>query len=79
MVIQGAGGVVTNWSGDNLTFDMDGTVIAAGDKTQLKPVLDLLNEFGDSVVLVGITLKIPRSHSKLSQTLFKMLGIFLVI
>lgn len=47
-VIQGAGGVVTNWSGDNLTFDMDGTVIAAGDKTQLKPVLDLLNEFGDS-------------------------------
>ena len=42
-VIQGAGGIVTNWSGDSLTFDMNGTVIAAGDKTQIKSVLELLN------------------------------------
>ena len=47
-VIQGAGGVVTNWTGDNLTFNMDGTVIAAGDKTQLKPVLDLLNAVSET-------------------------------
>ena len=46
-VIQGAGGVVTNWTGDNLTFDMDGTVLAAGDKTQLTPILDLLNAGSD--------------------------------
>ena len=37
-VIQGAGGIVTNWAGDNLTFDMDGTVIAAGDKNQIKTI-----------------------------------------
>jgi inositol-phosphate phosphatase/L-galactose 1-phosphate phosphatase/histidinol-phosphatase len=42
-VIQGAGGIVTSWTGDNLTFDMDGTVIAAGDKNQIKRVLELLN------------------------------------
>ena len=42
-VIQGAGGIVTNWIGDNLTFDMDGTVIAAGDRNQIKTVLELLN------------------------------------
>ena len=42
-VIQGAGGIVTSWTGDNLAFDMDGTVIAAGDKNQIKRVLELLN------------------------------------
>ena len=46
-VIQGAGGIVTNWAGDNLTFDMDGTVIAAGDKNQIKTILNLLSEVGD--------------------------------
>jgi inositol-phosphate phosphatase / L-galactose 1-phosphate phosphatase / histidinol-phosphatase len=35
-IIQGAGGVVTNWHGAELSFDMDGTVLAAGDKTRLK-------------------------------------------
>lgn len=42
-VVQGAGGVVTDWTGRRLSFDMDGTVISAGDKTQLNRVLALLN------------------------------------
>ena len=30
-VIEGAGGVITDWRGDSLTLDSDGRVVAAGD------------------------------------------------
>jgi len=42
-IIQGAGGVVTNWDGEELSFDMDGTVLAVGDKTQLQEIINQLN------------------------------------
>jgi fructose-1,6-bisphosphatase/inositol monophosphatase family enzyme len=31
-VIEGAGGVITMWNGKPIGFDLDGTVVAAGDK-----------------------------------------------
>ena len=43
-VIQGAGGVVTNWKGEKLSFDMDGTVLALGDKSHLKRILNFLDD-----------------------------------
>lgn len=42
-IIQGAGGIVTSWDGKDLSFDMDGTVLAAGDKSRLKEVINQLN------------------------------------
>jgi inositol-phosphate phosphatase/L-galactose 1-phosphate phosphatase/histidinol-phosphatase len=42
-IIQGAGGVVTNWDGEELSFDMDGTVLAVGDKTQLQEIINQLS------------------------------------
>lgn len=42
-VIEGAGGYFTDWSGDRLTFDMKGTVIAAGDRALLDDVLSILH------------------------------------
>ncbi len=47
-VIQGAGGIVANWKGEKLSFEMDGTVIAAGDKNYLKRILEFLNEDNSS-------------------------------
>ena len=41
-IIHGAGGIVTNWEGAELSFDMDGTVIAAGDKSRLNAVINHL-------------------------------------
>mgnify|MGYP005839093247 CR=1 FL=1 len=34
-VIEGAGGIMTDWTGAPLSFDMTGTVLAAGDKACL--------------------------------------------
>ena len=42
-IIQGAGGVVTSWNGADLSFNMDGTVLASGDKTRLKEVINQLS------------------------------------
>ena len=42
-IIQGAGGIVTTWDGTELSFDMDGTVLAAGDKSCLQAVIKELN------------------------------------
>ncbi len=42
-VIEGAGGVITDWSGNVLTFASDGRVIAAGDKRTHQEVLRLIN------------------------------------
>lgn len=41
-VITGAGGYVTDWNGDPLSFDMRGNVLAAGDKSRLDEVLSIL-------------------------------------
>ena len=41
-IIQGAGGIVTTWGGSELSFDMDGTVLAAGDKSRLNEVINQL-------------------------------------
>lgn len=32
-VVEGAGGIITDWSGRSLTMDSEGRVLAAGDKT----------------------------------------------
>lgn len=42
-IIQGAGGIVTSWDGAELSFDMDGTVLAAGDKSRLQEAINKLN------------------------------------
>jgi len=42
-VIQGAGGVITDWAGAALTMDSDGRALAAGDKTLHTHALGLLN------------------------------------
>ncbi|MFZ1725510.1 MAG: inositol monophosphatase family protein [Albidovulum sp.] len=42
-VIQGAGGHFTDWQGNALSFDMTGTVIAAGDAARLDEVVAILN------------------------------------
>ena len=42
-IIQGAGGIVTDWEGSELTFDMNGTVLAAGDKSRLQDVIKQLS------------------------------------
>jgi inositol-phosphate phosphatase/L-galactose 1-phosphate phosphatase/histidinol-phosphatase len=31
-IVEGAGGTITMWNGKSLGFDIDGTVVAAGDK-----------------------------------------------
>ncbi|MEO9819613.1 MAG: inositol monophosphatase family protein [Paracoccaceae bacterium] len=43
-VIQGAGGYVTDWSGNPLTLDMAGNVLAAGDKARLDEAISILTE-----------------------------------
>ena len=41
-VITGAGGFVTDWEGEVLSFDMHGTVLAAGDKARLEDTIAIL-------------------------------------
>jgi inositol-phosphate phosphatase / L-galactose 1-phosphate phosphatase / histidinol-phosphatase len=41
-VIEGAGGVVRDWTGQPLTMDSDGRVIAAGDARLLEPAIAAL-------------------------------------
>ncbi|SDX77784.1 histidinol-phosphatase, inositol monophosphatase family [Ruegeria halocynthiae] len=43
-IIQGAGGIVTTWDGSELSFDMDGTVLAAGDKSRLPDIITALSK-----------------------------------
>ncbi|MET0369896.1 MAG: histidinol-phosphatase [Sphingobium sp.] len=43
-VVEGAGGRMCDWSGDPLTVDSDGKVIALGDPARLDDVLEALNE-----------------------------------
>jgi histidinol phosphatase-like enzyme (inositol monophosphatase family) len=40
-VIEGAGGHITDWNGNALSFDMTGTVIAAGDRAQLDNIISI--------------------------------------
>ncbi len=41
-IVEGAGGRITDWSGENLTPASDGRVLAVGDERLLAPVLALL-------------------------------------
>ena len=41
-VITGAGGFVTDWAGRSLSFDMSGTVLAAGDRKRLEETITIL-------------------------------------
>lgn len=41
-VIEGAGGFVTDWNGNPITFDMVGHVVAAGDKARLEDAINIL-------------------------------------
>lgn len=43
-VITGAGGFVSDWNGADLSFDMKGNVLAAGDRARLDEVLSLLQD-----------------------------------
>lgn len=43
-IIQGAGGIVTTWDGSELSFDMGGTVLAAGDVSRLPEIITVLSE-----------------------------------
>jgi histidinol phosphatase-like enzyme (inositol monophosphatase family) len=42
-VIEGAGGVITLWNGKPIGFDLDGTVVAAGDKRVHAEAMAALN------------------------------------
>lgn len=42
-VVEGAGGIITDWAGHTLTLDSDGRVLAAGDKTLHTLALERLN------------------------------------
>jgi inositol-phosphate phosphatase/L-galactose 1-phosphate phosphatase/histidinol-phosphatase len=41
-VVEGAGGIITDWAGERLTLTSDGRVIAAGDARIHAQALDLL-------------------------------------
>jgi inositol-phosphate phosphatase / L-galactose 1-phosphate phosphatase / histidinol-phosphatase len=43
-VVEGAGGRVTDWSGQRLRPDGDGRVLSVGDPALLPDILALLNE-----------------------------------
>jgi histidinol phosphatase-like enzyme (inositol monophosphatase family) len=43
-VIEGAGGIVTDWAGQALRFGTDGRVLAVGDPLLLDPVLAILRD-----------------------------------
>ena len=42
-LIEAAGGRVTDWQGNTLTPESDGTILAVGDPTLLEPALAALN------------------------------------
>ena len=42
-VIQGAGGIITDWAGQDLTLNSDGKVLAAGDKSILRRAIATLS------------------------------------
>jgi len=42
-IVEGAGGVMTDWSGRPLNLDGDGTVLAVGDPSLHGAVMDILN------------------------------------
>ncbi len=42
-IVDGAGGVMTDWRGDPLTLESDGRTIAAGDKRLHAQAIDILN------------------------------------
>lgn len=46
-VVEGAGGQMCDWSGDPLTADSDGNVIALGDPARLDDVLEALSQDHD--------------------------------
>jgi len=41
-VVQGAGGIISDWNGGNLGLDSDTTVIAAGDRRMHRAAIELL-------------------------------------
>ncbi|WP_254684587.1 inositol monophosphatase family protein [Sulfitobacter sp. JL08] len=41
-VIEGAGGCVSDWNGNALTFDMVGNIVAAGDRARLDEAVSIL-------------------------------------
>ena len=38
-VVEGAGGIITDWQGNSLGLENDGTVIAVGDKNMHGPAI----------------------------------------
>jgi len=42
-IVEGAGGVITDWRGNTLGFKSDGTVIAAGDPAMHAAAIEVLN------------------------------------
>jgi len=45
-IVEGAGGAITMWNGKPIGFDLDGTVIAAGDKRVHAEAMAVLNGTG---------------------------------
>ena len=43
-VIEGAGGTITDWSGNRFSLDWHGLVLAAGDSAQHETALEILND-----------------------------------
>ena len=41
-VVEGAGGIITDWSGNDLTIKSDGRILAAGNTTTHAALLSLL-------------------------------------
>ena len=41
-IVEGAGGIMTDWSGDTLGLEGDGTVLALGDPKLKDQVLEIL-------------------------------------
>ena len=41
-IVEGAGGTMSNWSGEPLTADCDGEVLAIGDPARLEDVVEAL-------------------------------------
>lgn len=42
-IIEGSGGKITDWSGNNLTLTSGTDLVAVGDPAQLQPLLNLIN------------------------------------
>ena len=41
-VVEGAGGIITDWQGNPLGLENDGTVLAVGDKNMHRPAMAAL-------------------------------------